>query len=77
MFKDHSYFDTEKGDVPIDAFKKKLNVGDNVATTFYGNASLNLVKIVKFTRFKIGVLSPNGDYCTKFPHQVSLVEVAP
>lgn len=72
--KNYSYFDVENGDDPIDAFEKKLNVGDKVATTFYGNSSLDLVKIVNFTRFKVGVLSPNGDYCTKYPRQVVLVE---
>ena len=53
---------------------KNLEIGDIVATTFGGSASLKKARVTRFTYCKVGVLSEEGDYYTKFPYQVSLVE---
>lgn len=67
-------FDTTKGETPIDVSGKRLDVSDKVATVFSGKTRLDILTIRGFTRFKIGVIDTEGNYRTKFPYQVCLVE---
>lgn len=55
---------------------RPVKVGDKVATMFDGKSHLVVAKVVRLTRIKIGVMNPEGNYCTKFTNQVSLVESA-
>ncbi len=58
-----------------DVSGKRLDVGDRIATIFTGGRiRLEVVTIRSFTKFKIGVIDAAGNYRTKFPCQVSLVE---
>ncbi len=67
-------FDTKNGERPIDVSGKRLYLGDKIATAFSGKSELKLLVIRNFTRYKICVIDTEGNYRTRYPYQVSLVE---